>query len=56
MANTYLQVKNLDYVIGKKQVVIEDFVFEQIVEPPGKLVKHAGFGSYSSDSDSVGME
>lgn len=56
MANTYLQVKNSDYVIGKKQVVIEGLVFQQIVEPPGKLVKHAGFVSYSSGSDSVGME
>lgn len=54
MANTYLQVKKLDY--WKKGVIIEDLKFQPTVETAGQPVKHAGFGSQSSDSDSVDME
>lgn len=38
MANTFLQIKNLDYVIGNKGVVKENFRIEQAVAPPEKPV------------------
>lgn len=43
MVNTHVQVKYLDYAIGRKIVVIEDFKFLQTAEPPETPIKHADF-------------